>query len=122
MCHPVGVAELFDRLTVWEHFRFVAATYRLRDWEDRARTLLARLELDEKRDVPSSDLSRGMRQKLALGCGWLHHPRAVLLDEPFTGPDPREMAHSDLIVVWGGNPVNTQVNVMTHIAKARNWS
>ena len=37
----------------------------------------------------------------------------------FTGPDPREMAVSDLIVVWGGNPVNTQVNVMTHIAKAR---
>ena len=37
----------------------------------------------------------------------------------FTGPDPREMAKSDLIVVWGTNPVNTQVNVMTHIARAR---
>ncbi|MCX7933571.1 MAG: molybdopterin oxidoreductase family protein [Rhodovarius sp.] len=35
------------------------------------------------------------------------------------GPDPREMALSDLIVIWGGNPVNTQVNVMTHIARAR---
>src|SRR5216683_7183918 len=35
------------------------------------------------------------------------------------GPDPREMAESDLIVVWGGNPVSTQVNAMTHIAKAR---
>src|SRR5208337_3974764 len=37
----------------------------------------------------------------------------------FTGPDPREMAKSDLIVVWGGNPVATQVNVMTHISRAR---
>ena len=35
------------------------------------------------------------------------------------GVDTREMRHSDLIVVWGGNPVNTQVNVMTHIARAR---
>ena len=35
------------------------------------------------------------------------------------GPDPREMAEADLIVVWGGNPVSTQVNAMTHIAKAR---
>jgi anaerobic selenocysteine-containing dehydrogenase len=35
------------------------------------------------------------------------------------GPDPREMAVSDLIVMWGGNPVNTQVNVMTHVARAR---
>ena len=35
------------------------------------------------------------------------------------GADPREITESDLIVVWGGNPVSTQVNVMTHIAKAR---
>ena len=35
------------------------------------------------------------------------------------GVDPREMAQSDLIVMWGGNPVSTQVNVMHHIAKAR---
>ncbi|TDQ81383.1 anaerobic selenocysteine-containing dehydrogenase [Dongia mobilis] len=35
------------------------------------------------------------------------------------GVDTREMAESDLIVVWGGNPVATQVNVMTHIARAR---
>jgi anaerobic selenocysteine-containing dehydrogenase len=30
-----------------------------------------------------------------------------------------EMVHSDLIVIWGTNPVNTQVNVMTHVARAR---
>ncbi len=35
------------------------------------------------------------------------------------GADPREMAESDLIVNWGGNPVATQVNVMTHVARAR---
>jgi anaerobic selenocysteine-containing dehydrogenase len=35
------------------------------------------------------------------------------------GVDPREMAKSDLIVIWGTNPVNTQVNVMTHAIKAR---
>jgi anaerobic selenocysteine-containing dehydrogenase len=35
------------------------------------------------------------------------------------GPDPREMAKSDLVVIWGTNPVNTQVNVMTHAMRAR---
>ncbi|MDG2479726.1 MAG: molybdopterin-dependent oxidoreductase [Alphaproteobacteria bacterium] len=35
------------------------------------------------------------------------------------GPDPREMAKSDLVVIWGTNPVNTQVNVMTHVTRAR---
>jgi ABC-2 type transport system ATP-binding protein len=81
--------QLFDRLTVWEHFRFIAASYRLLDWTGRAEALLARLELTDKRHALASELSRGMRQKLAVGCGYLHQPRAVLLDEPFTGPDPR---------------------------------
>ncbi|HJS30873.1 MAG TPA: molybdopterin oxidoreductase family protein [Alphaproteobacteria bacterium] len=36
-----------------------------------------------------------------------------------TGVDSREMADSDLIVSWGGNPVSTQINVMTHVARAR---
>ena len=35
------------------------------------------------------------------------------------GVDAREIPESDLVVVWGGNPVNTQVNVMHYIARAR---
>jgi anaerobic selenocysteine-containing dehydrogenase len=35
------------------------------------------------------------------------------------GPDPREMARSDLVIIWGTNAVNTQVNVMTHAIRAR---
>ncbi len=37
----------------------------------------------------------------------------------YRGPDPREMAASDLIVIWGCNAVATQVNVMTHVTRAR---
>ena len=39
-----------------------------------------------------------------------------------TGCDPREMDRSDLIVMWGGNPVSTQVNIMTHVTRARKTS
>ena len=35
------------------------------------------------------------------------------------GADPREMAKSDLVIIWGTNAVNTQVNVMTHAVRAR---
>jgi anaerobic selenocysteine-containing dehydrogenase len=35
------------------------------------------------------------------------------------GPDPREMAKSDLVIIWGTNAVNTQINVMTHAVRAR---
>ncbi len=37
----------------------------------------------------------------------------------YRGPDTREMAKADLVVIWGGNPVATQVNVMTHVSRAR---
>ena len=36
------------------------------------------------------------------------------------GPNPRELAECNLIIVWGGNPVSTQVNVMVHISRGRN--
>ena len=82
--------RLFDQLTVWEHFRFIAGAYHLGgDWRPRAEELLVRFELVEKRDALASDLSRGMRQKVAIGCGYLHDPKAILLDEPLTGLDPR---------------------------------
>jgi ABC-2 type transport system ATP-binding protein len=81
--------QLFDRLTLWEHLRFIAAAYRVEDWVPQAEELVTRLELTEKRDALGSELSRGMRQKLAVACAYLHRPRAVLLDEPFTGADPR---------------------------------
>ena len=45
--------------------------------------------------------------------GWLAGVGAL------RGPDPREMAESDLIISWGGNPASTQVNVMTHVQRAR---
>jgi anaerobic selenocysteine-containing dehydrogenase len=35
------------------------------------------------------------------------------------GPDPREMAKADCVVIWGTNAVSTQVNVMTHAMRAR---
>lgn len=81
--------RLFDVLTVWEHFRFVAAAYRVADWQPKAEALLEQFELTEKRHALASELSRGMRQKVAIGCGYLHDPRAILLDEPLTGLDPR---------------------------------
>ncbi len=80
--------KLFDQLTVWEHLRFVASAYGLHGWKERAESLLAQFELSYKRHSLAGELSRGMRQKVAICCGYLHRPRAVLLDEPLTGLDP----------------------------------
>ncbi|MEN9508264.1 MAG: hypothetical protein RLZZ621_827 [Gemmatimonadota bacterium] len=79
---------LFDYLTVIEHLHFVARLYGVHDAEARIPALLDELELTAKRDALPTELSRGMKQKLAIACGLLHQPRVLLLDEPLTGLDP----------------------------------
>lgn len=81
--------KLFDALTVDEHLEFTAAAYSVNDYQPKAEALLARFELAEHRRKPAIELSRGMRQKVAICCAYLHDPSLVMLDEPLTGLDPR---------------------------------
>ena len=83
--------HLFEYLSVEEHLRFIARLYGVADVEARIRPLLAELELTEKRRSLPGELSRGMRQKLAIACGLLHDPSVLILDEPLTGLDPGGM-------------------------------
>jgi ABC-2 type transport system ATP-binding protein len=80
--------RLFEYLTVWEHLNFVARLYGVADWEERARALLDEMELAGKEKALPGELSRGMKQKLSIACGFLHAPRLIILDEPLTGLDP----------------------------------
>jgi ABC-2 type transport system ATP-binding protein len=80
--------HLFDYLTVEEHLRFVGRLYQVHEVEERLPGILEELGLTAKRAALPGELSRGMKQKLAIACGLLHHPGALLLDEPLTGLDP----------------------------------
>jgi len=100
--------HLFPHLTVVEHLRFIGRVYNVADVEQRAEELLAELELTERRDALPDELSRGMKQKLAIACGLLHDPKALLLDEPLTGLDPgaiRRMKRTILQRAQGGAAV-----------------
>lgn len=81
--------RLFDTLTVWEHLAFTAAAYDVANFADSAEALLQSFDLAKKRDTLAHDLSRGMRQKVAIACAFLHEPQVILFDEPLTGLDPR---------------------------------
>jgi ABC-2 type transport system ATP-binding protein len=80
--------KLFDALTVWEHLEFIASAYRLGSFVSHGEDLLQQFDLVEKRNTMAQELSRGMRQKVAICCAYLHNPQAILFDEPLTGLDP----------------------------------
>ncbi len=79
---------LFEQLTVYEHMLFMARLYGVDDFEPRMDSLLDEFELSDRRHATVSSLSRGMRQKVAICCAFLHEPAVLLLDEPLTGLDP----------------------------------
>ncbi|MFM1769343.1 MAG: hypothetical protein RJA22_1872 [Verrucomicrobiota bacterium] len=80
--------RLFDYLTVEQHLNFTARLYGVPEWRSVAGPLLEELELGDRRRSLPGELSRGMKQKLAIACGLLHSPRVIFLDEPLTGLDP----------------------------------
>jgi ABC-2 type transport system ATP-binding protein len=85
------VFGVYDQLTVWEYLAFFAAAYRIdaATAQQRIVATLDRSHLGEYARQPVHVLSRGQKQRLALGRALLHQPRVVILDEPASGLDPR---------------------------------
>lgn len=91
--------RLFEYLTVRQHLNFVARIYGVASHATIAQPLLEEFEIADKADRLPGELSRGMKQKLAIACGLLHAPKVLFFDEPLTGLDPlgiRRMKNSIL--------------------------
>jgi ABC-2 type transport system ATP-binding protein len=81
--------NLFERLTGAEMLSFTARMYGLKraDIGERARELLALMELDGEPKKLIVEYSHGMKKKLSLACALIHQPEILFLDEPFEGVD-----------------------------------
>jgi ABC-2 type transport system ATP-binding protein len=81
----------YDDVTVWEFLDFFARAYGLKG-AARTRRVEAVMEfagLHPLKDKLTSALSKGMKQRVALGRTLLHDPKLLILDEPADGLDPR---------------------------------
>jgi heme ABC exporter ATP-binding subunit CcmA len=87
--HGIGV---YDELSALENLTLFAKLYGLQNPDQSAIEWLEKTKLVQVKDSLVREFSRGMRQRLAVARAFLHQPKLLLLDEPFTALDDRAIA------------------------------
>jgi len=107
--------SLYDDLTVEQNIDFYSGIYKVKKEKKKERKewVLKMADLEEKRNRKTADLALGWKQRLALGCAFLHEPPVLFLDEPTSGVDPISRRNFwDLI--YSISDKGTTVFVTTH--------
>jgi ABC-2 type transport system ATP-binding protein len=105
----------YDLLTVREQLRFIAMCYDTVDeFDAHVEELLQRYALKEKEDSLVVELSKGMKQKLAIAAALIHRASVFLCDEPMVGLDPQGQ-YSFKTEIQNLRARNSSIIVSTHL-------
>jgi len=109
---------VYEDLTVWDYLDYFARLYHLhgKARQRRLQEVLELVNLSHKRHSPTSQLSRGMKQRLGLARTIIHDPAILLLDEPVSGLDPiaRQEFREVMVILHG---LGTTILISSHLLK-----
>lgn len=88
-------ASLDSELTALENMQYHAVLFKVpkKIREERLKELLRFVELWDRKNDKVNTFSGGMKRRLEVARGLLHHPRIMFLDEPTLGLDPQTRSH-----------------------------
>ncbi|MEO8028116.1 MAG: heme ABC exporter ATP-binding protein CcmA [Bryobacteraceae bacterium] len=121
--HGIGV---YDELSAIENLRLFADLYGVSNPEATALHWLERTGLARVKDGLVREFSRGMRQRLAVARAFLHDPKVLLFDEPFTSLDDRAIAVLQTLlndaaaagrtIIMSTHQIREAMELATHVA------
>jgi len=82
---------LYEKLTGREFLYFIGGLFKISKpvLHDRIAGLLDHFEIGSWVDKRTEEYSQGMKQRITIGAALLHDPKAIIIDEPMIGLDPR---------------------------------
>jgi len=113
-------AALFDSMTVFENIAFGLRNYNLSQEEikHRVRLYLSYVDLEGIENKYPSELSGGMKKRVALARAVAYNPQYILYDEPTTGLDPQTAETITDLIINLQKKLNVTSIVVTHDLKA----
>ncbi|HOX06543.1 MAG TPA: ABC transporter ATP-binding protein [Planctomycetota bacterium] len=108
---------LYDKLTGREFLCFVGDLYGMgrRDIAERTEELSAAFDLGGFLDELSESYSHGMKQRVVVAAALLHRPKALVVDEPTVGLDPRSSRHLRELLRGMARDHGSAVFLSTHV-------